>query len=117
MKRIGLAFGIVLVMGAYAWALTPNVIEQNINASSGADVTVQLPESGYNYVRSFEIQSVGGLAFRLAFASGEIAADDFVLVEGGEWYYRENLDENNLTLYIRGNTGASDTVKVLVWQY
>lgn len=82
-----------------------------INASTGADATIVLP----SYCVAVTIQSRSGTAFRLAYDSGGITAGNYITVSGASTYEDEGYRLAGQTIYVRGNTGAADTLEVMTW--
>ena len=92
----------------------PQFSEATVNSSGGADVTVTLPQDCVY----FAVQSRGGLGFRFAIAAGDIASGNYKTVRGGSEYFQDDIDPGRgtvYTIYLRGDTGASDTIEVETW--
>ena len=87
------------------------VSTQAINASTGADATIVMP----NYCSSVTISSRGGIAFRLAFDSGDITAGNYLTVSGATSFEDEGRRLAGQTIYVRGATGSADTLEVQTW--
>ena len=94
--------------------INPAITGQSINASGGADTNFILPADCIAFSVN---ERTAAIATRIAYASGGIAAGNYLTLPAGERYVETNIDPDGsatTTIYLRSDAAAS-TVEIITW--